>query len=848
MAGKWVVDSAVLVGKSIQGRVGRFPARILEITEEEARIQYFWYPKDAFYHQHKRFYANEVMSSSDTATVSLDQLLEPCVILFPKDYAANQVAGCEESNVFVCRSFYSHKDKTIRMFKQVKLPSLPPGMHLVPRAQPLDLVQRRPGEHDVTDSVTAIPIVFVADADIPVHIRDIVVVTPPPSPSDTRAASLGIFSTLSEAHSHDAALISDDSSTEPEESAPLPGRMLGRNLFSVGRSKAVKAKEVYVGPDGNEDYCGECRRPGNLLCCDGCPRAFHFGCVGVREETLGDQKWFCAVCQRTAAQALPSSPSLAPTPTVPATPASAPDSSAKKRPSRARERVVFRDVEEEENEAQDDDNDDYCGKCKRPGNLLCCDGCPRSFHFGCIGIREEELKDGEEWLCPVCSKAKKHQKKKKSAVEEIVHVDDVAEKEKEAHTPKRARIEPAEKRKEETSLSKGKAPSQRTEDFDEEPGEATGDPLQEAFVNADLYFSSLGPHRRKDTSDNTLTGLAASNIGPGELRSRMQGHDEAQITALQPRYQRQFAQWVSELLHGFNVLCVGIGSKRVVLREFAETVLVGSNVLVVNGFFAALSIKGVLNSITQDVLGYQGSFKNPIEQVKFIRDIFTVGKEASARQPLFLVIHSIDGPALRSEQAQTLLSLLAATPRVHIIASIDHINAPFMWDQARQSLFNWTVHDTTTFALYHEEITVTTKLTTAHNSSHVKAALAVLESQPPAARKALWILASMQLAGGPATKRGIRYADYLLMCQQQFAAHDDARLRKFLSEYRDHELATVRMSHGVELAAVTLERPLLQTLLDEMKAKYPGASWLVSIPILSHSLSLFAGDCPTLEQ
>ena len=40
---------------------------------------------------------------------------------------------------------------------------------------------------------------------------------------------------------------------------------------------------------------------------------------------------------------------------------------------------------------------------------------------------------------------------------------------------------------------------------------------------------------------------------------------------------------------------------------------------------------------------------------------------------------------------------------------------------------------------------------------------------------------------------GLRYADYLQLCQEQFAAHDDARLRKYLTEYSDHKLVAVRV-------------------------------------------------------
>lgn len=49
-----------------------------------------------------------------------------------------------------------------------------------------------------------------------------------------------------------------------------------------------------------------------------------------------------------------------------------------------------------------DDNDDYCSSCSGNGELVCCDGCTRSFHFGCVDpiLRPETMP--VEWFCNVC--------------------------------------------------------------------------------------------------------------------------------------------------------------------------------------------------------------------------------------------------------------------------------------------------------------------------------------------------------------------------------------------------------------------------------------------------------------
>ena len=49
------------------------------------------------------------------------------------------------------------------------------------------------------------------------------------------------------------------------------------------------------------------------------------------------------------------------------------------------------------------ENVDYCTACGGNGELLCCDGCTRSFHFRCLDppIDPSQPPDGE-WYCYVC--------------------------------------------------------------------------------------------------------------------------------------------------------------------------------------------------------------------------------------------------------------------------------------------------------------------------------------------------------------------------------------------------------------------------------------------------------------
>jgi hypothetical protein len=58
--------------------------------------------------------------------------------------------------------------------------------------------------------------------------------------------------------------------------------------------------------DSHISYCVQCRDGGELLCCDGCPAAYHAGCLGL-QAVLQDAAWYCPSCVQVGSPCMPRS-------------------------------------------------------------------------------------------------------------------------------------------------------------------------------------------------------------------------------------------------------------------------------------------------------------------------------------------------------------------------------------------------------------------------------------------------------------------------------------------------------------------------------------------------------------
>ncbi|XWS73973.1 hypothetical protein CRYUN_Cryun02cG0175400 [Craigia yunnanensis] len=66
--------------------------------------------------------------------------------------------------------------------------------------------------------------------------------------------------------------------------------------YSLGLRSAEGNAGVDADVDGNSDECRLCGMDGTLLCCDGCPSAYHSRCIGVMKMYIPEGPWYCPEC------------------------------------------------------------------------------------------------------------------------------------------------------------------------------------------------------------------------------------------------------------------------------------------------------------------------------------------------------------------------------------------------------------------------------------------------------------------------------------------------------------------------------------------------------------------------
>ncbi|KAL0832706.1 hypothetical protein ABMA28_000889 [Loxostege sticticalis] len=335
----------------------------------------------------------------------------------------------------------------------------------------------------------------------------------------------------------------------------------------------------------------------------------------------------------------------------------------------------------------------------------------------------------------------------------------------------------------------------------------------EYIVTPDNYFL-MNSTKKIATSDHTLARLKNLNLDDmGGKDIQMSAEHKNRIIELNQSYEQLFNRWLYVLSENFNIILYGIGSKRAILQQFQMQKLQDFPCIVVNGFFPSLTIKSILETIVVDLLENTHVPSNLGDVINLI-DTQLNDNDVE----IFLIVHNIDGVMLRNAKAQATLSSLSQIKNIHTIATIDHINAPLLWDHSKLSKFKFTWWDVTTFLPYTEETSFENSIMTQRSGALQLSSLrSVYQSLTTNAKGIFNVIIKHQLENQKLSHyQGLPFKDLYSKCREQFLVSSDLALRAQLTEFLDHKLVKMKRSYdGSENLVIPIENTLLQQFLEQ---------------------------------
>lgn len=349
----------------------------------------------------------------------------------------------------------------------------------------------------------------------------------------------------------------------------------------------------------------------------------------------------------------------------------------------------------------------------------------------------------------------------------------------------------------------------------------------------DGYFDQ---HRHKvRTSHNSMVQAPALDYDEFNSLVLLSGfiHNK-QRSELLAGYREMYTQWLFELSQGFNLLFFGIGSKRSFLQSFVQDCLldhVDVPTLVINGYNPIIGFPEILKQIVS-IFKLTSVPKRAGEAVDFIVSHFA--KMSNKSTKLIILFHNIDAEPLRDEKIQDYMSKIASIKQFNVIASVDHVNAPLLWDSIRLANFNFVWHNLTTFTDYLTETSFRDPLVLGQTqkSAGSKGAKYVLSSLTSNSKALYRVLASNQLQimeEEIASKKdepretlrgkithGLEFNRFFHLCAEEFISSNEINFRTMLMEFVEHKMAGLQKDHtGTEMVFIPFSLEEIQKLLEE---------------------------------
>ncbi|KAF8406336.1 hypothetical protein HHK36_008423 [Tetracentron sinense] len=359
--------------------------------------------------------------------------------------------------------------------------------------------------------------------------------------------------------------------------------------------------------------------------------------------------------------------------------------------------------------------------------------------------------------------------------------------------------------------------------------ENDGDEDEFGFSRNYFLAKELGGSGKKSTrkiSDINLVDEQELSTAASKIITK----HEKEIVSLMNRYKNLYPKWGFELRCGFGLLMYGFGSKKALIEDFASTALTDSGVVVINGYLQSINIKHAVITLAEVLWDQLKSRqRHPSGKMSKVQQSFSsqsmddllafLDGSNSKENDCYVsvVIHNIDGPGLRDSDTQQYLARIACCSHVRVVASLDHVNAPLLWDKKMvHTQFSWCWYHVPTFAPYKVEgVFFPLILTNGGITQSAKTAAIVLQSLTPNAQSIFKVITEHQLAHSD--EEGIPVNDLYNICRERFLVSSQVTLNSHLTEFKDHELIkTRRRADGQDCIYIPLKSEALEKILQEI--------------------------------
>lgn len=361
-------------------------------------------------------------------------------------------------------------------------------------------------------------------------------------------------------------------------------------------------------------------------------------------------------------------------------------------------------------------------------------------------------------------------------------------------------------------------------------------------AGADLFLKQSKTKKKRKKGQFLLSGggVKQSNDAALEFPTPIQiaevydGVTESAIfQKKEEEHSQHYDDWKFLLCTNHSLLFYGFGSKQNLLNDFWKTTLKSvGDVLVIDAFDRSVALKDVLSLMVSLYLDDKEPLSDSIN-VPIAKRAELIGKAISRvqlakNQPLYLVIHNIDG--FRKPDDQHALSVLLSHSNdgvrdkdvrtIRLIASVDHVNSSAsLWGPETSATIAFTWQKVDTFRPYIEELKRGMENLKGRQSKRLKSLANVATSESifeilnTIAQKHTEVLKTLVHLQLDSKGAAVSYEKFLKTCTDKIIVTTDSNLRKFLTELLDHGIVEMNRQGGREYLLIPHSSARLHEIL-----------------------------------